>query len=31
MEVRIGVVEHSLLQVSQKDKGRLPGVRAKAR
>eukprot|EP00193_Tetraselmis_chui_P021078 CAMPEP_0177795464 /NCGR_PEP_ID=MMETSP0491_2-20121128/26246_1 /TAXON_ID=63592 /ORGANISM="Tetraselmis chuii, Strain PLY429" /LENGTH=454 /DNA_ID=CAMNT_0019318295 /DNA_START=70 /DNA_END=1433 /DNA_ORIENTATION=+ len=28
MEVRIGVVEHSLLQVSLKDRGRLPGVRA---
>eukprot|EP00873_Tetraselmis_striata_P036081 jgi/Tetstr1/456345/TSEL_043081.t1 len=28
MEVRIGVVEHSLLQVSLRDRGRLPGVRA---
>jgi len=31
MEVRIGVVEHSLLQVSLKDKGRLPGVRVTAK
>lgn len=31
MEVHIGVVEHSLLQVSQKDKGRLPGMRTSSK